>query len=157
MEVFRWVSIALAVFVVALAVLDLPGFVLDESPAEAMEECLVDEGAKVAEQPGDLGFARADGRSGRLVEVGGTSIGDGEQMALRFLPSAGGSAAYEVIVVAERPLRAFTNPGTVREVVEHPDRFDLVAYFRPAKDARNGSEFWRCAREVPGERPVVPG
>lgn len=147
MDVLRWVAIAFAAFVLLLALSDLP-FVRGTTRAgELIGDCIEEKGGTRVDSAKSLRFARADVASGRLTELGGTTLNESNEVAVRLAPITEGPQPYELVVVAKKPFNALVRPESLRTVVEDPGSFPLVAYLKPADDAR-GRRFWDCVDEA---------
>jgi hypothetical protein len=142
-DLLRWVAIGVAAFVLLLALADLPFVRGTTRNGEIIGDCVSDKGGTVAESADSLRFARADAAASRIAELGGTTLGESKEVAVRLAPISEGRPPYELVVVAKQPFNALVRPDHLRKVVEHPDSFPLVAYMRPADDSR-GRRFWDC-------------
>lgn len=147
MDALRWVAIAFAAFVLVLAVADLPFVRGTTRNGELIGDCIEDKGGKRVASPDSLRFARADVASGRMAELGGTTLNESDEVAVRLAPISEGKQPYELVVVAKRPFNALARPESLRNVLNDPGSFPLVAYIKPADDAR-GRRFWECVEEA---------
>ena len=152
MDALRWVAIGVAAFVLVLALADLPFVRGTTRNGEIIGDCVVDKGGRTVKSARSLLFAHEDAVTGRLTELGATTLGDSKEVAVRLAPLGDAPRPkYEVVVVAKQPFNALTQPKEVRRVVDSPGDFPLVAYFRPADDQR-GRRFWGCVNRARSTR-----
>ena len=147
MEWLRWVALAVAAFVLLLAVSDLPVVRGTTRNGELIGDCIEDKGGKRVDSADALRFAREDVTTGRMAELGGTTLNESDEVAVRLAPITDGQHPYELVVVAKKPFNALVRPENIRTVVNDPGSFPLVAYLKPADDAR-GKRFWGCVDEA---------